>query len=45
MPEQQPLVGQALDVRRRDQVAVRLYVAPRVVRMQVEDVGLAANVV
>ena len=36
--EQQPLVGQPLDVRRRDRLAVGLDVAARVVGVQVDDV-------
>jgi hypothetical protein len=40
LAEQQPLVGQALDVRRRHLMAVGLDEAPRVVRVQVEDVRL-----
>jgi hypothetical protein len=40
LAEQHPLVGEELDVRRRDLVAVRLDVAPRVVGVDVEDVRL-----
>ena len=39
LAEEHALLGEALDPRRRDRVAVRLHVATRVVRVQVEDVG------
>ena len=39
LAEQQPLVGQPLDVRRRDRMPVRLDVAAGVVGVEVEDVG------
>jgi hypothetical protein len=39
LAKQNALVGQALDVRRRHLMAVRLHEATRVVRVQVEDVG------
>ena len=45
LAEQQALVGQALDVRRRDLVAVGLDVAAGVVRMQVDDVRRRHRVV
>ena len=45
LAEQQALVGQPLDVRRRDLVAVGLDVAARVVRVQVDDVRAAVQVI
>ena len=45
LAEQQALVGETLDVRRRDLVAVRLDVAPGVVRMQVDDVRTQSHVI
>ena len=39
LAEEQPLVGQPLDVRRRDLLAVGLHVAAGVVGVQVDDVG------
>ena len=45
LAEQQALVGEPLDVRRRDLVAVRLDVAPGVVRMQVDDVRTQSHVI
>ena len=38
LAEQHPLLGEVLDVRRRDLMTVRLDVATGVVRMQVDDV-------
>jgi hypothetical protein len=40
LAEQQPLIGEPLDVRRRHRMPVRLHVAPGVVRVDVQDVGL-----
>jgi hypothetical protein len=41
LPEQDPLIGEQLDVRGRDLVPVRLHEPARVVGMDVEDVRLA----
>ena len=45
LAEEQALVGEPLDVRRRDLVTVRLDVAPGVVRMQVDDVRTQSHVI
>ena len=41
MPEQNPLAGEFLQVRRGDVESVWLNVSPGVVRMDVEDIGVA----